>query len=65
MKKLFTSLFLLLTFVGFAMAQDIKNNPGSNHGNKFEQLGSILSTPKDCQRRARRKVLATTCRLRY
>ena len=21
------------------------NNPGSNHGNKFEQLGSILSTP--------------------
>ncbi len=23
-------------------AQDIRNNPGSNHGNRFEQLGSIL-----------------------
>ncbi|AKK72005.1 aminopeptidase [Chryseobacterium gallinarum] len=26
-------------------AQNIQNNPGSNHGNKFEQLGSILPTP--------------------
>lgn len=26
-------------------AQDVKNNPGSNHGNKFEQLGTILPTP--------------------
>src|ERR1700750_2627576 len=33
-------------------AQDIQNNPGSNHGNKFEQLGSILSTPNE-QRTAR------------
>ena len=47
MKKLFTSLFLSLTFVGFAIAQDIQNNPGSNHGNKFEQLGSILNTPNE------------------
>jgi hypothetical protein len=23
-------------------AQNIQNNPGSNHGNKFEQLGTIL-----------------------
>src|SRR5689334_8208962 len=30
-----------------ALAQDIKNNPGSNHGNKFEQLGSILPTPNE------------------
>ena len=26
-------------------AQQIQNNPGSNHGNKFEQLGTILPTP--------------------
>lgn len=26
-------------------AQDIQNNPKSNHGNKFEQLGTILPTP--------------------
>ena len=24
-----------------------KNNPGSNHGNKFEQLGTILPTPNE------------------
>jgi hypothetical protein len=26
-------------------AQNIQNNPGSNHGNRFEQLGTILPTP--------------------
>lgn len=30
-----------------ANAQDIKNNPTSNHGNKFEQLGTILPTPNE------------------
>ncbi|WP_313502065.1 M1 family metallopeptidase [Kaistella carnis] len=35
--------FLFLTVSIFA--QDIKNNPTSNHGNKFEQLGTILPTP--------------------
>ena len=29
------------------IAQDIRNNPGSNHGNKFEQLGTILPTPNE------------------
>ncbi len=29
------------------LAQDIRNNPGSNHGNKFEQLGTILPTPNE------------------
>jgi len=29
----------------FLNAQNIQNNPGSNHGNKFEQLGTILPTP--------------------
>ena len=32
---------------GFILAQDIKNNPGSNHANKFEQLGTILPTPNE------------------
>ena len=30
-----------------ATAQDIRNNPESNHGNKFEQLGTILPTPNE------------------
>jgi hypothetical protein len=30
-----------------ALAQNIQNNPGSNHGNKFEQLGTILPTPNE------------------
>ena len=28
-------------------SQDIRNNPGSNHGNRFEQLGTILPTPNE------------------
>lgn len=34
-----------LSFGSLAFAQNIQNNPGSNHGNKFEQLGTILPTP--------------------
>jgi len=30
-----------------AHAQNAENNPGSNHGNKFEQLGTILPTPNE------------------
>jgi hypothetical protein len=30
-----------------AFAQDIKNNPGSSHANKFEQLGTVLPTPNE------------------
>lgn len=30
-----------------AFAQNINNNPGSSHGNKFEQLGTILPSPND------------------
>ncbi|WP_240966282.1 M1 family metallopeptidase [Pseudoflavitalea sp. G-6-1-2] len=29
------------------MSQNIQNNPGSNHGNRFEQLGTILPTPNE------------------
>ncbi|MES2108705.1 MAG: M1 family metallopeptidase [Bacteroidota bacterium] len=47
MKKVFTSLFFSFAIAGFAGAQDIQNNPTSNHGNKFEQLGTILNTPNE------------------
>ncbi|MDB5144963.1 MAG: hypothetical protein JWQ66_3676 [Mucilaginibacter sp.] len=47
MKKICTSLFIALTCIGLARAQDIQNNPGSNHGNKFEQLGTIMPTPNE------------------
>lgn len=47
MKKVFTSLFFTFAIAGFASAQDIQNNPSSNHGNKFEQLGTILNTPNE------------------
>ena len=46
MKPLFSFLFLFLVTV-CSHAQDIKNNPGSNHGNRFEQLGTILPTPNE------------------
>ena len=35
-------LLLLLCCAAFGFAQNIQNNPTSNHGNKFEQLGTIL-----------------------
>ncbi len=35
------------TAISAANAQDIQNNPGSNHGNRFEQLGTILPTPNE------------------
>jgi hypothetical protein len=38
-----TALFVFYT----TEAQNIQNNPGSNHGNKFEQLGTILPTPNE------------------
>lgn len=40
--------FFSLTFtVYITNAQNHQNNPGSNHGNKFEQLGTILPTPNE------------------
>ncbi|HOA37604.1 MAG TPA: M1 family metallopeptidase [Flavihumibacter sp.] len=45
MRNLLLATLVLLT--GSAVAQDIQNNPGSNHGNKFEQLGTILPTPNE------------------
>lgn len=47
MNKLFTLTGLLFFSASVAMAQNTQNNPGSNHGNKFEQLGTILPTPNE------------------
>jgi hypothetical protein len=47
-------LLLLAIGLGSAQAQDIRNNPGSNHGNRFEQLGTILPTPMSIEQRAER-----------
>jgi hypothetical protein len=46
MKKVFL-FFASAGLLATAFAQDIQNNPKSNHGNKFEQLGSILPTPNE------------------
>jgi hypothetical protein len=41
-------IFLLSSLsAGALLAQDIQNNPSSNHGNKFEKLGTILPTPNE------------------
>jgi hypothetical protein len=44
--KVFLS-FLLALVITTSQAQNIMNNPTSNHGNKFEQLGTILPTPNE------------------
>ncbi len=45
-KLSFHCLTLTFSLVSLQLsAQNIKNNPSSNHGNKFEQLGTILPTP--------------------
>ncbi len=46
MNKLFSLVVLLFT-AALLNAQDIRNNPTSNHGNRFEQLGTILPTPNE------------------
>ena len=46
MKQL-TTIVIFLMLVFCSQSQDIKNNPGSNHGNRFEQLGTILPTPNE------------------
>ena len=39
---LYLLVILFIVLVNLVVAQNIKNNPTSNHGNKFEQLGTIL-----------------------
>ena len=45
-KRIFLSFFICISVMNL-LAQDIRNNPGSNHGNRFEQLGTILPTPNE------------------
>lgn len=45
MEKNSCILFAFLFLACFTEAQNLKNNPTSNHGNKFEQLGTILTDP--------------------
>ena len=45
MKVLLTTFAALLLTISF-IAQHL-NNPGSNHGNRFEQLSYLLPTPNE------------------
>ncbi|MBM3922789.1 MAG: M1 family metallopeptidase [Sphingomonadales bacterium] len=45
MKSTFLVMLVLMTNMLFA--QNIQNNPNSNHGNKFEQLGTTFPTPNE------------------
>ena len=45
MKKIITLLLIVMATV--SNAQNIMNNPTSNHGNRFENLGTILPTPNE------------------
>ncbi|MBL0144737.1 MAG: M1 family metallopeptidase [Chitinophagaceae bacterium] len=46
MRKILSLFFAMLIFC-VATAQEHKNNPDSNHGNRFGQLGTILPTPNE------------------
>lgn len=44
----YISLLLLMVCIGTVVsAQNIQNNPSSNHGNKFEQMGGTFPTPNE------------------
>ncbi|MBA2498493.1 MAG: M1 family metallopeptidase [Chitinophagaceae bacterium] len=45
MKTVLSFLMAVAAMVFTISAQNTQNNPGSNHANKFEQLGTILPTP--------------------
>jgi len=44
---MFLAACLQLIACSALLAQNTQNNPGSNHANKFEQLGTILPTPNE------------------
>ena len=46
MKKVLSVSLILFSYLTL-MSQNVQNNPNSNHGNKFEQLGIILPTPNE------------------
>ena len=45
-KSLLVSIQLFLV-IGFLNAQNVLNNPNGSHGNKFEQLSTMLPTPNE------------------
>jgi len=47
MKKILFFLWVSFFISLSIFAQNISNNSGSNHGNKFEQLGTILTSPNE------------------
>ena len=47
MRRFITCLFLTIGLGVTSFAQNIYNNPNSNHGNKFEQMGGTLPTPNE------------------
>src|SRR5687767_10677828 len=47
LKKVLLVCSMHLIACSFLFAQNIQNNPNSNHGNKFEQLGTIMPTPNE------------------
>ena len=47
MKSFISCLFIIIGVTSTGIAQNIYNNANSNHGNKFEQLGSTLPTPNE------------------
>jgi hypothetical protein len=44
MKRVYSVFIFLFAIISIAFSQNIQNNAASSHGNKFEQLGSILPT---------------------
>ncbi|MBL7722724.1 MAG: M1 family peptidase [Chitinophagaceae bacterium] len=47
MRRFITFLLLSVSFCVTGFTQNIYNNPNSNHGNKFEQMGGTLPTPNE------------------
>jgi len=47
MKRVFCLCVAVMMMGQIVYAQNIQNNAASNHGNKFEQLGTILPTPNE------------------
>ncbi|WP_304064385.1 M1 family metallopeptidase [Pedobacter glucosidilyticus] len=45
MKKILAFLLLLSASIAYTQAQFLQHNPNANHGNKFEQLETILRSP--------------------
>ena len=45
MKRVLAFIFLLVASIAYTQAQFLQHNPNANHGNKFEQLETILRSP--------------------